>query len=155
MQCTQCGTTDQHVNRVCKCERFYHAKCLARYQFTVAGTIREVMCLDCKQQYPLWGDNLVSCVHDDTNVAMLQVVCKGKKQVFAVRSGADGRDKFKRQLQRTYALKHEPTIDIRCTVPGTKQKINFTGWDAFEAAVYCASLAQKRQTGGVDQVLVA
>lgn len=153
MNCKFCGD-DEDTITPCKCGYQAHSKCLAQYQFVHAGKPSERRCPKCSTPYPHWQDNIMSRQYEMEDMAILEVKYKGKLAKIIAMNGAEGQDAFCKQIKRIFKFEKQPELSMKCKIPGTNKTHQFRGWEAFDVAIFCAAVAQKKGTNLIEEILV-
>lgn len=131
----------------CSCpSRVAHRRCIARWQLQQAGREEERHCRFCKQCLPDWRE-----AFDEQAAAAprteptMSIQFNGQTYWLHVRVGEGGVERFKEDVRRLLGLTEEQAFDItfECRVPGQddNSRMELRGLDAYDAAVYCASLS--------------
>ncbi|KAK2078251.1 hypothetical protein QBZ16_004120 [Prototheca wickerhamii] len=88
---------------------------------------------------------------------VMTVAHEGKTYQVVVRPGPEGRDEFEQTIRRIFRLSPGDSISLTfgCALPQAARddpvlagsEVTLTGWECFDAAVFCASLSagQRRQ----------
>lgn len=148
----------------CKCPRFAHAHCLARWQLQSAGSRKETNCEFCDGMLPDWKKALTPTCGADAP-AVMNVNFDGRTYSFEVKPGAEGYRRFTEAIRRAFALPEDSELNITFTcdeptsVPVVEQPppvvaglthigslLTLQGAGAYDAAVHCASVSAARRS---------
>jgi len=79
----------------------------------------------------------------------MRVSFNGKTYKVQVQPGPEGAAAFERQIRSLLQLPEGLEFDVifHCRAPGTGDKLQLQGLNAFDAAVHCASLSNKNGAG--------
>ncbi|CAG9462571.1 unnamed protein product [Pedinophyceae sp. YPF-701] len=138
------------LHRPCKCPRFIHDQCLARWQLQSAGTRKEKECEFCGSQLPDWRTVLTptcGCVAP----AIMNVNFNGSTYSFEVAPGEDGYKRFTERIRTAFSLPADSELNITftCDEPSSGSLVTLQGPGAYDAAVHCACIsAAKRAANG-------
>ncbi|KIZ03111.1 hypothetical protein MNEG_4852 [Monoraphidium neglectum] len=79
----------------------------------------------------------------------MRVSFNGKTYKVQVQPGPEGAAAFERQIRSLLQLPETIEFDVifHCRAPGTGDKLQLQGINAFDAAVHCASLSNKQGAG--------
>ena len=125
--------------KLCSC-MVVHRQCLSRWQLQNAGKRDEFFCRLCSERLPDWRD---SFAHLPRSTPIMTIVHQGRSYQIPVEQGTDGRAKFEAEIRRIFQLSPLDQISLcfGCKLPGTQGDLSLQGFDAYDAAVYCASLS--------------
>ena len=154
MACVTCGGVDGTI-APCACGYHIHEKCLARRQFTHAGRPDEKACSKCGQAFPNWQDNIMSRQYPMEDMATLEVMHDNRRAKVVAMNGAEGRDAFRKQIQRIFKFERMPQLVMRCVVPGTSVVHTFNGWETFDVAIFCAAVAEQKGINLLKEIRVS
>jgi len=84
--CWLCLESDEALEQPCKCPRYAHSICLARWQLRCAGGRQESYCRFCEFRLPDWRQVLPSVARANVEI---RVVCSGKIHRLIARPGDD------------------------------------------------------------------
>lgn len=146
--CYICLGEDGQLIRPCACRSLQcHQSCLARWQLQSAGRQEEKQCRFCKQDLPSWKTAFAELTQqpETSHVPVMSIQFNGQKYWLEVRPGAGGVEQFKEDVRKLLGLHQEQAFDItfECRVPiplAGNFKLELQGLQAYDAAVYCASL---------------
>ncbi|GAB4813230.1 hypothetical protein N2152v2_000276 [Parachlorella kessleri] len=118
------------------------------------GPLAATVCRQ-KAELPDWRD-----IHAGLPRAtpIMTIVHNGTSHQVAVQPGPDGKRLFLDRIKAIFNLEDDESIALTfgCKVPGTGQEVTLEGFDAFDAAVHCASLsAGQRQAKARSQAQAA
>mmetsp|Transcript_2518 Transcript_2518/g.6705 ORF Transcript_2518/g.6705 Transcript_2518/m.6705 type:complete len:300 (+) Transcript_2518:1592-2491(+) len=118
--CLDGDTRANPLSRPCKCPRFSHAACLARWQLQSAGSSKEVQCEFCGSHLPDWR----VCLTPDISCKMpatMNVTFDGIVYSFAVKPGKHGYQDFTERIRQAFHLPQgcELNITFTCDEPST------------------------------------
>ncbi|KAK9804179.1 hypothetical protein WJX73_009336 [Symbiochloris irregularis] len=154
----------------CRCPRFAHAHCLARWQLQSAGSRKETHCEFCDSELPDWKATLTPKCGADAP-AVMNVNFDGRTYSFEVKPGADGYRNFTEAIRKAFLLPEDSELNITftcdepgpCIEPSTPPTVDRTtikppapvthvgplltlqGAGAYDAAVHCASVSAARR----------
>ena len=154
MSCVDCGGAEETI-APCLCGFRIHSRCLARRQFTHAGESGEKRCEVCGTSFPMWQDNIMSRQYGVEDMATLEVSHRNKSVKVMAMNGTEGRDAFRKQCQRLFKFERPPELFMRCMVPGTSETRTFKGWEAFDVAIFCASVAEQKGINLMKELVLA
>ena len=154
MSCVTCGGFEDTI-APCACGYRIHPKCLARRQFTHAGQPGEKSCEECGAAFPTWQDNIMSRQYDLEDMATLEVSHNNRRVKVMAINGVEGRDAFRKQCQRLFKFTRSPELVMRCVVPGTNETRTFRGWETFDVAIFCASVAEQKGVNLMKEIVLA
>ncbi|GIL54245.1 hypothetical protein Vafri_9818 [Volvox africanus] len=149
----------------CRCPRVCHPGCLSRWQLHCAGRQEEKVCRFCGDQLPDWRHvPPAGFAVDGTAVpppavqappAYMRISYNGRSHKIRVRPGPDGTRQFIEDCRQLLKIPTHLEFDVvfHCKEPATQSDLRFRGLDAFDAAVYCASLANHAAALQQQQVL--
>eukprot|EP00210_Caulerpa_lentillifera_P000818 g792.t1 len=133
----------------CKCPRYCHSRCLARWQLQSAGTKRESQCDFCNELLPDWRQVLSIDLAEFDAPAIMNVNFEGQTYSFEVTSGTSGYAQFTEAIRRAFQLPSDSELNITftCDEPTTEagSLLTLQGAGAYDAAVYCASISAARR----------
>ncbi|RMZ54361.1 hypothetical protein APUTEX25_001937 [Auxenochlorella protothecoides] len=98
-----------------------HRACLARWQLQSAGKAEEKMCRFCGADLPDWRGCWSTLPKADP---VMTVAHDGQTHQVVVRPGLEGRAAFERTIREIFG-----------------SDVTLSGWESFDAAVFCASLS--------------
>lgn len=156
--CLDPACPDRPLTRPCKCPRYCHPTCLARWQLQSAGTRRETRCEFCDGVLPDWRKTLTPDCGANAP-AIMNVNFDGRTYSFEVKPGASGYLQFTEAIRHAFQLPSdselnitftcdEPCTALQCPEPTTDSASNLLtlqGAGAYDAAVYCASVSAARR----------
>lgn len=145
--CLDASTSENPLFLPCSCPRYCHAKCLARWQLQSAGTRRETLCDFCNGPLPDWRNTLTPDCGADAP-AIMNVNFDGRTYSFQVKPGVAGYTQFTEAIRHAFELPNDSELNITftCDEPCSGSLLTLQGAQAYDAAVYCASVsAAKRQ----------
>eukprot|EP00951_Prasinocladus_malaysianus_P012040 scaffold89465_cov47-Prasinocladus_malaysianus.AAC.1 len=153
--CLEAGTTALPLGSMpCKCPRFAHDKCIARWQLQSAGTRKETHCEFCDSNLPDWKQTFRP--PSDVNVAaIMNVTFNGITHGFEVVPGEEGYQKFTADIHRVFNLPAGSDLNITftCDEPtDASSQLTLQGEGAYDAAVHCASLSAARRVANGGSV---
>lgn len=139
------------LEQPCKCPRYCHLRCLARWQLQSAGTRREFQCDFCDSQLPDWRQAL--SFNGNVNApAVMNVNFEGKTYSFEVKPGPAGYLQFTEAIRHAFQLPIDSELNITftCDEPCIENGslLTLQGPGAYDAAVYCASVSAARHQLG-------
>eukprot|EP00878_Enallax_costatus_P008809 GHUV01009209.1.p1 GENE.GHUV01009209.1~~GHUV01009209.1.p1 ORF type:complete len:273 (+),score=60.58 GHUV01009209.1:694-1512(+) len=109
--------------------------------------IQEKQCRFCKQDLPSWKAAFadLSTQPQNAHVPVMSIQFNGQKYWLEVRPGTGGVEQFKEDVRKLLGLHADQAFDItfECRVPiplAGNSKLELQGLQAYDAAVYCASL---------------
>lgn len=149
--CLESDKPSRPLEQPCKCPRYCHLRCLARWQLQSAGTRREYQCDFCNSRLPDWRQAL--SLQSNVNApAVMNVNFEGKTYSFDVKPGPAGYLQFTEAIRHAFQLPIDSELNITftCDEPCTEDGslLTLQGPGAYDAAVYCASVsAARRQIG--------
>lgn len=150
--CLDSGEAGDMLIQPCSCPRHVHSKCLARWQLQSAGTKEETRCRFCDQVLPDWRPNITP-EHLRPAVPVMSIHFNNNTYWLEVHPGPDGLRRFQSEVRQLLGLKDNQEFDItfECKVPGTAgSRCELKGLNAFDAAVYCASITAAERTKGEE-----
>lgn len=138
----------QELLSPCKCPRKVHQHCLARWQLQSAGRKEERQCRFCRAELPDWRAVFGTPASPSAAAGadpIMSITHAGSTYWLQVKLGEGGVEAFKDDVRRLLGLSEEQAFDItfECRLPsaaGDGSKLELRGLDAYDAAVYCASL---------------
>ncbi|KAF8073099.1 UXT-like protein [Scenedesmus sp. PABB004] len=148
------------LQQPCACKSLAcHSACLARWQLQSAGREEERMCRFCRATLPSWKDAFAHLAPpadagDDGaepapgGAPVMSIQFRGATYFLEVTPGHSV-ERFKGDVRRLLGLGSEQAFDItfECTPPGQDgSSLELQGLQAFDAAVYLASLSAARRT---------
>lgn len=147
--CLDAASADSELVRPCRCPRYCHALCIARWQLQSAGSRKEKHCEFCGQQLPDWKHVLTppcGC----TAPAIMNVNFNGRTYSFEVKPGVDGYRCFTEAIRKSFELPSDSELNITftCDEPNTAATgslLTLHGSGAYDAAVHCASVSAARR----------
>lgn len=144
--CLDGGTTDNPLQRICKCPRKAHGPCIARWQLHSAGKPEERVCRFCEQQLPDWKPSLTP-QNVKPVTPYMRVSFNGKTYKVPVKPGSDGAKEFEDEIRNLLRLPDGQEFDVifHCKAPVTGDKLQLQGLSAFDAAVHCASVSASQR----------
>ncbi|KIZ07041.1 hypothetical protein MNEG_0912 [Monoraphidium neglectum] len=133
------------LERPCACPRSVHAMCLARWQLHSAGRDEERVCRFCHTELRDWKPVMTQATGAKVVTPYMRVSFGGKTYKVQVQPGPEGAAAFERQIRSLLQLPEGLEFDVifHCRAPGTGDKLQLQGLNAFDAAVHCASLSNK------------
>lgn len=133
------------LERPCACPRSVHAMCLARWQLHSAGRDEERTCRFCHTELRDWKPVMTEATGAKVVTPYMRVSFNGKTYKVQVQPGPEGAAAFERQIRSLLQLPEGLEFDVifHCRAPGTGDKLQLQGLNAFDAAVHCASLSNK------------
>ncbi|GFR40564.1 hypothetical protein Agub_g1140 [Astrephomene gubernaculifera] len=146
--------------RPCKCPRYCHSVCIARWQLQSAGSRQETHCEFCQSKLPEWKQALTpSCGCQAPRhpspppQAVMNVNFGGRTYSFEVQPGPDGYRRFTAAIRSAFSLPEDSELNITftCDEPNTEPVTNagslltLQGAGAYDAAVHCASVSAARR----------
>lgn len=159
--CLDASRAECSLIQPCKCPRFAHPPCLARWQLQSAGTRRETHCEFCDGDLPDWKQALTPTCGSNAP-AVMNVNFDGRTYSFEVKPGLDGYKQFTEAIRRAFNLPEDSELNITFTcdepstgtgpavvpcAPSAGSLLTLQGAGAYDAAVHCASVsAARRQT---------
>ncbi|KXZ53526.1 hypothetical protein GPECTOR_7g976 [Gonium pectorale] len=138
--------------RPCKCPRYCHGVCIARWQLQSAGSKKETHCEFCQSELPEWKETLTpSCGCQAP--AVMNVCFGGRTYSFEVQPGPDGYRRFTNAIRAAFALPEDSELNITFTcdepnsgeTPNIGSLLTLQGAGAYDAAVHCASVSAARR----------
>jgi hypothetical protein len=166
--CHDGNSVENPLETPCKCKMKAHRHCLSRWQLQKAGSKEERHCRFCKTELPDWRDTHSSLPKSNP---IMTVIHQGQTYQVQVKPGEAGKVEFDRTIREIFGLNDGDDIQLTfgCKVPGSSAELTLEGWEAFDAAVHCASISaglrsgntpspRKQQQGGgigVDEALSA
>ncbi|KAI8474321.1 MAG: hypothetical protein J3K34DRAFT_366279 [Monoraphidium minutum] len=137
------------LERPCACPRSVHAMCLARWQLHSAGRDEERVCRFCHTELRDWKPVMTEVAGAKVVTPYMRVSFNGKTYKVRVQPGPEGAAEFERQIRGLLQLPDTVEFDVifHCRAPGTGDKLQLQGLNAFDAAVHCASLSNKNGKG--------
>lgn len=137
------------LERPCSCPRSVHAMCLARWQLHSAGRDEERVCRFCHTELRDWKPVMTEATGAKVVTPYMRVSFNGKTYKVQVQPGPEGAAAFERQIRSLLQLPEGLEFDVifHCRAPGTGDKLQLQGLNAFDAAVHCASLSNKPTAG--------
>ncbi|KAK9815859.1 hypothetical protein WJX72_010869 [[Myrmecia] bisecta] len=144
--CLDSGKNDARLLQPCKCPRYAHAHCLARWQLQSAGSRKETHCEFCDCELPDWKETLTPVCGADAP-AVMNVNFDGRTYSFEVRPGPDGYKQFTEAIRKAFSLPDDSELNITftCDEPSTGSLLTLQGAGAYDAAVHCASVSAARR----------
>jgi hypothetical protein len=141
--CWICLGKSADIIKPCKCPRYVHPLCLARWQIENIGTSEEIQCRFCNDLFPSWK-NIYTLQEEHTlSPISFKVICMGIEHKLNV--VPNGFERFKIELMKLYRLANDQEFSITyaCTVPNEKSNItiksNSLKEHQYESAVILAS----------------
>lgn len=133
------------LEQPCACPRSVHALCLARWQLHSAGREEERVCRFCHTELRDWKPVMTQATGAKVVTPYMRVSFNGKTYKVQVQPGPEGAAAFERQIRSLLQLPEGLEFDVifHCRAPGTGDKLQLQGLNAFDAAVHCASLSNK------------
>ncbi|KAL6769032.1 hypothetical protein ACKKBF_B17220 [Auxenochlorella protothecoides x Auxenochlorella symbiontica] len=133
------------LTRPCRCMPAHRA-CLARWQLQSAGKAEEKMCRFCGADLPDWRGCWSTLPKADP---VMTVAHDGQTHQVVVRPGLEGRAAFERTIREIFGLSENDTVSLTfgCALPqgvdtgAAGSDVTLSGWESFDAAVFCASLS--------------
>lgn len=119
--------------------------CLARWQLHSAGREEERVCRFCHTELRDWKPVMTQATGAKVVTPYMRVSFGGKTYKVQVQPGPEGAAAFERQIRSLLQLPEGLEFDVifHCRAPGTGDKLQLQGLNAFDAAVHCASLSNK------------
>lgn len=156
--CLDPSTPERPLTQPCKCPRYCHPLCLARWQLQSAGTRRETRCEFCDGVLPDWRSTLTPDCGANAP-AIMNVNFDGRTYSFEVKPGASGYLQFTEAIRHAFQLPSdselnitftcdEPCSALQCQEPpmdAAGNLLTLQGAGAYDAAVYCASVSAARR----------
>lgn len=150
--CLDPGSPDRPLALPCRCPRYCHNVCLARWQLQSAGTRKETHCEFCDGPLPDWRMMLTPDCGANAP-AIMNVNFDGKTYSFEVRPGASGYLQFTEAIRHAFQLPTDSELNITftCDEPCASKEsqggnlLTLQGPGAYDAAVYCASVSAARR----------
>ncbi|GBF96175.1 hypothetical protein Rsub_08923 [Raphidocelis subcapitata] len=138
------------LERPCSCPRSVHAMCLARWQLHSAGRDEERTCRFCHSELRDWKPVMTEATGARVVTPYMRVSFNGKTYKVQVQPGPEGAVAFEKQIRSLLQLPEGLEFDVifHCRAPGTGDKLQLQGLNAFDAAVHCASLSNKPGSSG-------
>jgi hypothetical protein len=124
----------------CKCNSYVHAKCLAQWQLHQGGKQEEHFCRFCKTELPDWRFILRPDYADCHQVASRIKYIIGNYQYESVIKQTMTKELFKQLLISRHGWRQVYCITFVFTVPGETKETYLSGFDAFDAAVFCSKV---------------
>lgn len=158
--CHDGNSTDNPLETPCKCNGLKcHLSCISRWQLQQAGKREEMHCRFCLTELPDWRDTHSSLPKSNP---IMTVIHLGQTYQVQVKGGEAGKAEFDRSIRDIFGLNGGDDIQLTfgCKVPGSSTELTLEGWEAFDAAVHCASISaglrsgntpSPRKQGGVDE----
>ncbi|KXZ49516.1 hypothetical protein GPECTOR_21g742 [Gonium pectorale] len=161
------GGEDEGLGRLvapCRCPRLCHPGCLSRWQLHCAGRQEEKLCRFCGDTLPDWrhvppaGLVVEGCMPPpppavEAPPAYMRISYNGRSHKIRVRPGPEGTRQFIEDCRQLLKIPTHLDFDVvfHCKEPATQSDLRFRGLDAFDAAVYCASLANHAAAAAQQQ----
>lgn len=146
--CLDDASDEKPLQRMpCRCPRFAHAACVARWQLRSAGTRKETHCEFCDSELPSWKETLRLNYNFPVRPVM-NVSFHGVSMCFEVQPGPEGYKKFVDEIVRAYSLPEgsEMNITFTCDEPmEPENRLMLRGEGAYDAAVTCAAISAARR----------
>ena len=129
----------------CKCPRYAHTKCIARWQLQSAGSRKETHCEFCDAKLPDWKDAYTPQVVVPAP-AIMKVAYNGTMYCFEVEAGSAGYLDFIKRVKKTFSIDESMDIGVTFTCdepddPLSDKKLLLRGEASYDAAVHCAWLS--------------
>lgn len=137
----------------CKCPRYAHARCMARWQLRSAGTRKETHCEFCDMELPAWKESLqINLAAPPSTRPVMKISLHGATKCFEVEPGPEGYKRFVEAIRQAYGLPTDSQLSITFTCeeplePSSKLVIHGEG--AYDAAVTCTTLSAVRRRDGL------
>eukprot|EP00877_Chromochloris_zofingiensis_P003002 jgi/Chrzof1/12702/Cz07g04170.t1 len=143
--CLEAATASKPLQQVCKCPRKVHEACLARWQLHSAGKSEERLCRFCNSELQDWRPVMTQTTGSKLVTPYMRVSFNGRTHKVQVKPGVEGAKEFEYEIRRLLQLPDDQEFDVifHCRAPGTGDKLQLQGLNAFDAAVHCASLSSK------------
>ncbi|PNW86026.1 hypothetical protein CHLRE_03g206481v5 [Chlamydomonas reinhardtii] len=152
--CLDGPSADKPLIRPCKCPRFCHSVCIARWQLQSAGSRKEMFCDFCSAKLPDWKHALTPPCGSQAP-AVMNVNFGGRTYSFEVQPGPEGYRRFTSAIRAAFALPDDSELNITftCDEPNTAEPVSsaagslltLQGAGAYDAAVHCASVSAARR----------
>lgn len=154
--CWVCLQDTGHLVYPCACPRAVHEACLAKWQLHCCGREEELCCRFCRQPLPHWRQAFqhrcaAPASSDACNVTpLMSIQFHGQTYWLQVHTGEGGVAQFRADVKRLLGLDAQDDFDItfELQVPGEDSKLELHGLQAYDAAVYCASLTAAERRAG-------
>ncbi|KAG2497620.1 hypothetical protein HYH03_004361 [Edaphochlamys debaryana] len=152
--CLDGASPSRPLIRPCKCPRYCHSVCIARWQLQSAGSRKETHCEFCQSRLPEWRNALTpSC--GSQAPATMNVCFGGRTFSFEVQPGPEGYRRFTAAIRAAFALPDDSELNITftCDEPNSGRAqdqargslLTLQGAGAYDAAVHCASVSAARR----------
>ncbi|GIL83870.1 hypothetical protein Vretimale_10882 [Volvox reticuliferus] len=150
--CLDAASPGKPLIRPCKCPRYCHGVCIARWQLQSAGSRQETHCDFCQARLPEWKTALTpSCGCEAP--AVMNVNFGGRTYSFEVQPGPEGYRRFTAAIREAFSLPEDSELNITftCDEPNSEPVSNagslltLQGAGAYDAAVHCASVSAARR----------
>lgn len=157
--CLDGAASDKPLYKPCKCPRYCHSSCIARWQLQSAGSRKETHCEFCQETLPDWKQVLTpSCGANAP--AVMNVNFDGRTYSFEVTPGENGYKLFTEAIRNAFNLPEDSELNITftCDEPSTEAAesanccnlaagalLTLQGAGAYDAAVHCASVSAARR----------
>ncbi|GIL56453.1 hypothetical protein Vafri_11820 [Volvox africanus] len=150
--CLDAASPGKPLIRPCKCPRYCHSVCIARWQLQSAGSRQETHCDFCQARLPEWKSALTpSCGCEAP--AVMNVNFGGRTYSFEVQPGPEGYRRFTAAIREAFSLPEDSELNITftCDEPNNEPVSNagslltLQGAGAYDAAVHCASVSAARR----------
>ncbi|GBF95979.1 hypothetical protein Rsub_08102 [Raphidocelis subcapitata] len=145
----------------CACPRPVHTRCLARWQLQQAGREEETTCRFCRGPYGDWRDALGAPEPGlEPAAPVMALSVRGRVHKLRVSPGPEGRRQFQSEVRRLLGRGGEgggegaggeadagPDVDVvfEIKVPATGERVQLSGFQAFDAAAHCAAISAARR----------
>lgn len=147
--CLDVGSDQRPLTQPCRCPRYCHSVCIARWQLQSAGSRKENFCDFCQERLPDWR-NILTPPCGCNAPAVMNVNFNGRTYSFEVKPGPDGYKGFTEAIRRSFDLPSDSELNITftCDEPSTVATgslLTLHGSGAYDAAVHCASVSAARR----------
>lgn len=144
--CLDASTAENPITQLCACPKKAHPACVARWQLQSAGRPEERRCRFCSKQLPDWKASMTPKDSEPSVTPRVTVKHNGKKYKIHVQPGEAGAKAFEADVRRLLQLPEDQSLDFNFEIkaPITGDSVQLRGFNAWDAAVYCASVAKKK-----------
>lgn len=145
--CLEEGNDGNPLVQPCKCPRYAHRPCVARWQFERAGKTEERYCRFCNERLRNWNEAFVSPdlkPYYDQAMPSMAVKLGDQTVRLYVLPGEEGRKLFLQQIRDMYHIDDDVDFDVTfgCSDPANDNRLVYLKGDqAYDAAVACATIS--------------
>ena len=153
--CLDVDSDEQPLIKSCSCVRYVHAKCMARWQLTRAGTPEETNCRFCKDDLEDWRQPLTPSHIRVAPRSRVTLQCGKTKFIINCHYSTENSHtppwgsmkQFIKEIEsRGIDVDENSKVSFICQYPDTGENFVLHGFKTFHAASYCAAIsAAKRE----------